>query len=129
VDGVYPIYRADGADESNDTKWKPSIFMPKRICRLRLKITAVRQERLLDISEDDALKEGIHCLGQRKTLLTMPVYHWLPLKDYWTRGVTLADCFDMPREAFAELWNQINGKDSFYENPLVWVHEFTVEKI
>ena len=53
-----PIYRADH-DSWGETKWTPSIFMPKSICRLRLNIKRVWVEQLQDISQDDAIDEGI----------------------------------------------------------------------
>ena len=57
------IYRADGgsaidAGYKSEPKWKPSIHMPKKYCRLWLRVTDVRVQRLQDISHDDAVAEG-----------------------------------------------------------------------
>lgn len=39
-------------------KWKPSIHMPKEAARIFLRVTDVRMERLRDITEEQAQKEG-----------------------------------------------------------------------
>ena len=39
-------------------KWRPSIHMPKEAARIWLRVTDVRVERLHDITEDGALREG-----------------------------------------------------------------------
>ncbi len=102
---VKPDYRVMGKDEfvykaDNDRidKWKPSIFMPKEACRLRLKITEVRVERLQDITWQDIEKEGI----------VVPAIE--PLSP-------------THKELFESLWQKING--NWEENPFVWVLTFT----
>lgn len=60
VSGGY-FYRADGdlRPVSWRSKWHPSIHMPKEAARIWLKVTDVRVERLQDITEEQAIKEGI----------------------------------------------------------------------
>lgn len=62
-DGVN-YYRADTTPDGDEIrkrygiKWKPSIFMPRDVCRLFLEVVGVRCERLQEITEDDAEAEG-----------------------------------------------------------------------
>ena len=110
------IYKADELLCENEIKWKPSIFMPKEACRLFLKIKDIRVERLIEISEEDAMAEGIDFqfseLFQENRFMD-----YLDINsDYRT-----AYC------SFQSLWEKINGLDSWKANPWVWVIEF--EKI
>ncbi|WP_416359198.1 hypothetical protein [Delftia acidovorans] len=92
-------YRADFPNSQPGEGWKPSIHMPRNLSRILLEITGVRVERLQDISEADALAEGVpHSLN-------------LP-------GGRFA------RENFEHLWWTINGDGSWESNPWVWVVEF-----
>ena len=95
--------------------------MPKAACRIFLKITEIRVERLQDIGEEDAKKEGI--------------FSWVDerMKSKPVRYTSYCD-FDNPKDpalytscpinSFETLWQSINGKDSWAVNPWVWVIVF-----
>ncbi len=89
-----------------DRKWRPSIFMPRWASRITLEVTAVRVERLQDISCEDALAEGID--------------HYCPGVTAALRGETEAD----PVAEYRTLWESINGPGSWDANPWVWVISF-----
>lgn len=103
LDGVTPKLDA----EIELDRWRPSIFMPRWACRLRLQVEAVRAERLHDINEADAIREGMQ-----------------PTEEQW------GNCDDpeaeTPRKVFAALWDEINGKRApWRSNPWVWVVKFS----
>jgi len=93
------------------TRCTPSIHMPRWASRLNLEITKVRVERLNDISEEDALAEGIE--GE-----------FANYKDY-TGDV---EGFAYATGSYRTLWESINGEGSWAANPWVWVIEFEVLK-
>ena len=80
-------------------RWTPSIHMPRHASRITLEVTGVRVERLQDISEADAIAEGV------RNSLHLP-------------GGRFA------RENFEHLWWTIHGDGSWESNPWVWVIEF-----
>lgn len=86
-------------------KWKPSIHMPRDACRLILEVTAVRVERLNDISEDDAVAEGFETVCMTPT------------------GEDNGSAIYGP-DGFAAVWDRINGDSAWGANPWVWVVEF-----
>jgi len=102
--------------------WKPSIHMPRAASRITLEITGVRVERLQNISEADAIAEGIE-RGQQNL--------------GWYRGFMEGDSPNLkqsgrdlkiltasPKLAYESLWSAINGPESWAANPWVWVVEF-----
>ena len=92
---------------------KPSIHMPRWASRLTLELTDVRVERLQDISEDDALAEGLR--------------QWEHRNDFaygFDGGAPHG--YGSPRGAFHALWESIHGEGAWDENPWLWVLIFRV---
>lgn len=51
------IYRADHPNPKS-VVWQPSIFMRKKICRLKLFVNSIWTEKLWDISPESCIAEG-----------------------------------------------------------------------
>lgn len=104
-------FRANSMDEQiineREWNWKPSIYMPKQIARIWLKVKDVRVERAQDITVEDMIAEGLSTKYREFD----------------------AEC-DL-RNKWWQLWDFINGKRdggiySWDSNPWVWVVEFEV---
>lgn len=98
-------------------KWRPSIHMPRWASRITLEITSVRVERLQDISEEDAVKEGIEPVYFEKNFDKKAIKAY---KHYFDSSYAGADAIG----SFRSLWQSINGAESWDANPWVWVIEF-----
>lgn len=96
---AHRIWReVDAPHQPGFGKYRPPMFMPRWVSRVLLEITNVRVERLQDISNDDALAEGIN----------RPIDARYPVDE------------------FRALWDSINAARGFGwdVNPWVWVVEF-----
>lgn len=93
-------------------KWKPSLFMPKSACRLFLEVTEIRIERLNEISESDAIAEGIE-------YSTEFGYKLYSKNSFFSKHLSASD-------SYMSLWEFINGQNSWQENPFVFVYTFKV---
>lgn len=102
----------DWQEKTEGWKWKSSLFMPKDAARIWLEITGIRVERLKDITEKDAIAEGIEKLSMQ--VLNKPLY-----MDYMGDEPKYN-----PIDSFKSLWQSINSYESWEENPFVWVIEF-----
>jgi len=115
------VYRTNYGTTEDDSfppsmfKWKPSIHMPREAARIFLKVTNVRVERLQDITEEDAIAEGVKDPYEYQS----PEYYEQPN----LRG------FEINKSAFAGCWDSIYSKRGYgwESNPWVWVVAF--EKI
>lgn len=90
------VYKADYRGDDTDVDWRNSMYMPKAAARIFLRVKEIDLASVQDISEADALKEGV--IPENGT----------------------------GRNAFRILWDQINGKREFgwFMNPWIWVIEF-----
>lgn len=116
-------YKADEGRvwEQGPSRWKPSIHMPKSAARIFLEVTEVRVERLQDISEEDAIAEGI-------LFNDSPIGRFYKSYTADARGYGHPD-HDYPGvssavKSYETLWQSINGPDSWDNNPWVWVITF-----
>jgi hypothetical protein len=112
----FPIYKTDYPDPV-DWKWKPSIYMPKSAARIWLQITDIKVERLQDITEADALKEGCQH--------AFDIYQPGVVTEKTDTGYIIRNAKSF-RSGFMVLWNKINGEDAWRNNPWVWVISFKV---
>lgn len=107
---------------------RPSLFMPKIASRTTLKITDITIERLQNISEKDAIAEGVErCIADKEKFgcraMGMRLYRDYTridnsLKDYPCNG------FEFAADSYQTLWQKINGPESWNKNPYVWVIKF-----
>ena len=121
-------------------KWKPSIHMPRWASRITLEITDVRVERLQNISEADAIAEGIAPLFSGEEVAGRPdcALDPMPWRNYlWHghvgRSILAAQSDAWPHQfssydtavgSYSSLWASINGAESWDANPWVWAVSF-----
>lgn len=117
-------YRADKRpvelcpDTITPWKWKRDVLssrlMPKWAARYWLAILDVRAERLQEITEEDAIAEGVE-----------PIMRDTGGYEPW--GTPCPDHADY-RSPFAELWDSLHGKGAWDRNPWVFRYVFRKEE-
>lgn len=91
----------------------PSIRMPRWCSRLTLVVTDVKVERIQNISEEDAIAEGVRALDGQ-------------LAGCFVVDGSTAMSGTTARECFFRLWNSIHGTGSWDKNPFVVAPTFEV---
>lgn len=96
---IPPEYRASGL------KWTPSIYMPKALSRMTLRITDVKVELLGAITTQGIIAEGIPLI---------------PIVGHPQRAAEI-----LHRHQWIDWWDEINRKTHpWNSNPWVWVVSF-----
>ena len=121
------IYQATETDSEilNEASFKPSIHMPRWASRLTLQVTKVRLQRLQDITEEDAMAEGIIQFADKGYAQAGAVY----IDQNRISSVDIEYVGDTAKEAFQLLWQSINGAKSWEANPWVWPVDFNASEI
>lgn len=110
----------DFASRFINFKWKPSIHMPRKACRILLQVEEIRVERLQDITEADAIAEGIH--PDSGGWKSYEIIHEGKHKGEVNPHSIVPN--RSPITSYKELWQSINGLDSWDKNPWLWVVKF-----
>ena len=95
---------------------KNKLFMSERHARYFIEITDIRCKRVQDISDDDCFSEGIYKVDSLSTR-----------KCYQFDDSNYAE-FYTPKQAYAALFDKINGKGTWESNPYVWVYDYKLVK-
>jgi hypothetical protein len=100
-------------------RFSPSIHMPRWASRITLEITAVKVERLQDISAKDILAEGV-VTGSHdcEAFARIGANPKCPISAF--DGAAYPDL----KSLWAAGWEAINGKGSWAANPFVWCVSF-----
>ena len=102
------------------TKWKPGIHLKKEHSRIWIKVVDITVERIQDITEMEAIREGV----KKMIFLNGEHVGWKNYGKPERNKVFLNKEF--ARQSFQTLWESINGKDSWDKNPWVWRYAFKV---
>jgi hypothetical protein len=94
-------YELDRDNCDQHGRYRHARFMPRWASRLTLTVTDVRVQRLQDISEADAIREGV---------------------------TLIEESCECPAQAYRDLWESINGAGSWNDNPWIVAVSFEVRK-
>jgi hypothetical protein len=114
VDYTQYAYSTNVAERRTGNKWSNKLFMPACDARAFVKITGIKCERLLDISDNDCIAEGIS------------YYKTEGWKNYDKKQNPNILSFVAPKNSFLSLYrfaNKINPKIGT-GNPWVWAYTF-----
>lgn len=121
--GNVTIYKADPQWYPYKHKWHSGRFMPRRCARLFLEITGIIAERLQDITETDAIREGmLDYEGWRTRAYQKALEAAVAAGTKPPLGLS-------PRERFFHLWDKLNKKREYGVEINPWTIAYTFKKV
>jgi hypothetical protein len=112
-----------------ECKWAPARIMPAALAPFMLRITEVRAERLGEITDADAVREGmLHWV--RSTITPITPWNFADAKDIFADIERAAKFGQSYRDFFAAYWRELYGPDAWYRDrdSWVWVYGFAIEE-
>jgi len=115
-------------------RWRSPIHMPRWASRLTLTVTDVRVQRLQEISEADALAEGVPHIHEGnigdEPYCSKCEGHGVHGAFGAGYGVAEVDCSECvtARQKFRNLWSSLHGPGAWEANPWVAAYSFTVQR-
>ncbi|NYU23916.1 hypothetical protein A8V38_13805 [Vibrio parahaemolyticus] len=112
------IYRSDGEfiweNDIGDavSAWHSPISMNKSVSRITLRVKSVRIQRLKDITDEDAIAEGMPTEAEAKAMAVDAGLSW----------------YDKPKKWFKRMWINSYGDKSWNLDDYVWVFDFEAVK-
>lgn len=115
--GAEPVYKFDLSEDDGGRqfiKWQNKLFMPAKYARAFVRITVIKCERLLDISDEDCIAEGIETAEAIGGINDKMYRYYLAPRDW---------CLT-PKESFISLYKFAN---KVKEVPNLWVWVYSIE--
>jgi hypothetical protein len=132
-DSIKVVFKADGwqpKDSDYPIHWKSPLFMPKKYVRIWLDITEVRIQRVQEISQVDAIDEGIFALSNEWLWNAFPEYGEAYKKWRAEGNFTIRPPLGIsPKQRFQASWNQINESRGYSWESDPWVFPYTFRRI
>lgn len=117
---IYSSFDGEAGEFEQPEKWRSPIYMPRWASRLTLEITNVRVQRLQEISEEDAISEGVLDWAESCDKPGM----WDGLSQEGRIGILRSKIGSLVT-AYSYLWDEINEKRApWSSNPWVWAITF-----
>ena len=115
----FDAYVDENGVTHDHTPWRSSIHMPKEAARIWLKVTDVRVERLQEITEEGAIREGAE--GEKS--------HHINVGAFGCTDCMNTGWIEPPQVGFMQIWDSTIKKSDLDRygwdaNPYVWVIEF-----
>lgn len=103
--------------------WNNKMFVKPGLMPHHIKITNIKVGRLQNISDEDCLAEGV-VISEPKIKGGVRMYYPCEYLKSCANKIGWGRVYNTPREAFAELIDEIGKEGDWEKNPYVFVYDF-----